>query len=70
MSTGPEHYIEAERLLALAPSPDFDEPATTYILRKAQVHMTAALVAAQIDAATGARVESWQHAFVGNRDQL
>jgi len=53
--TGPEHYREAERLIAMArkrPSRgdlyDYceDEPATTLILADAQVHATLAHVAA------------------------
>ena len=53
--TGPEHFAEAERLIAMARNRpgkgdlyDYygDEPATTMILADAQVHATLAAVAA------------------------
>lgn len=45
--TGPEHYLEAERLLDLASTtiPE-DEPAQAAVTARAQVHATLALTAA------------------------
>ena len=50
MSTGPEHYLEAERLLGLLAVGQPFEEARIYLLA-AQAHATLALVAATTDSA-------------------
>ena len=61
--TGPEHYQEAERLLAFASSPAASgNVEADQALKAAQVHATLALAAATMDAAdaeSGARGERW-----------
>lgn len=53
MSSGPEHYREAERLIRLAEERWSDSEAEhDALLRNAQVHATLAHVAAQVDATT------------------
>jgi hypothetical protein len=48
--TGPEHYREAERLIALAEENwTHDEAEHDAVLRNAQVHATLALAAATVD---------------------
>jgi hypothetical protein len=69
VSMGPQHYVEAERLLAKAAG-DVPPPVYTMLIAAAQVHTLLALAAAEIDGVTGARLEAWQHAFNGNRTQL
>lgn len=49
--SGPEHYTEAERLLALAPALD--------PVAEAQVHATLALVAALVETRQVGPVEGW-----------
>jgi hypothetical protein len=66
--TGPERYIRAEYLLQKSADVPYDQMQN--VLLAAIGDALLALTAATVDAATGARVESWQHAFVGNRDEL
>jgi hypothetical protein len=44
--TGPEHYREGEKLLALAEAAGFPDPCGTAMIAAAQAHFTAAIAAA------------------------
>lgn len=59
--TGPEHYLEAERLLAFADSPagQVVEGQAAVVVVQAQVHATLALAAATWDTPATVRVGSW-----------
>jgi hypothetical protein len=59
--TGPEHYAEAERLVALAGMGG--APADMQIVAEAQVHATLAVAAATI-AASGSPIAMTWHAAV------
>jgi len=73
MATGPEHYREAERLLALLPDMDLGSRAEAGTIAEAQVHATLALAAgfagvtlADDDSPTArALIESWQSVISG-----
>ena len=60
--TGPEHYREAERLLAIAGMPKYREGAQQ-LLAEAQVHATLALVAAT--AVVSDDEQQWRDAYGG-----
>jgi hypothetical protein len=64
--TGPEHYKEAERLLATLPKSTAGGAYERALLDEAQVHATLALAAATIDAAYGdlavTTAEAWSEA--------
>lgn len=71
--TGPEHYDEAERLIASAKTPSGKEVVAgkTDVLAAAQVHATLALAAgSEIAAAALDRLADkiWQELGVGNED--
>lgn len=61
--TGPEHFAEAERLIATAADPfDFDltQAERNTIALAAQVHATLALAAATALRSIGRELEGWQ----------
>jgi hypothetical protein len=71
MASGPEHYLEAERLLALAAEElDDDEPRHYSALLSAQVHAQLALVAVTADSAyaspSGVRPPAWTRATMAS----
>ncbi|MEC4615833.1 hypothetical protein [Tsukamurella tyrosinosolvens] len=64
--TGPEHYAEAERLLALAAEEyDVADPYHTSAVASAQVHATLALAAATVQFESGGWSPAWAEVFGG-----
>lgn len=59
--TGPEHYREAERLVALAHdmADQKHQERADFIIARAQVHATLALAAATIDTTASVRGPAW-----------
>ncbi len=59
--TGPEHYLEAERLIDVANSGDWDDDDSAQYLREARVHAELALAAASALATDITDFDAWRN---------